>query len=122
MTTLETLEKNIAIAEMMGLEVTKNLSYQNPFNPKTMCFLVTELAFDSDWNWLMRAVEWIENLPSESGGRFVVAICSNSCTIEDTRFDGNGLELYHATEYAETKIMAAFEAVCQFALFNYKKA
>ena len=64
------IEKNIAIAEMMGAKLTPivgfggfNYRFPEPVMSKydvSVGLYASALHFDSDWNWLMKAVEWIE--------------------------------------------------------------
>lgn len=104
---MTTEEKNVEIAEMMGYKLETFYHAPPPFN--------------LSWKYLMNVVEWIESLTSESGGYYGIHICSNSCTIQDTKFNPGDPENYwmFMDFYGEDKKEAVFEAI--FAMSQHLK-
>ena len=75
-------------------------------------FAVDDLQFHSDWNWLMGAVEFIENLDN-----YYIQIEEKSCYIYDlTKFDDSQTNAFIIKD-GKTKLEASFMAVSDFAKF-----
>jgi len=112
---MNTTEKNILIAEFMGMiydnhndqpnkywELTdeQNFVSQKPYPQHK------DLKFHSDWNWLMQVVEKIESLGE---GIYQVDILQEGCRINErckTKFDLTVSKLSAGT----TKIQAVYAA------------
>jgi len=92
------------IAEFCRIEIGEYTSHPDEFNTT---FHISDVAYGTDWNWLMAAVEAIERLP-EDGLHPVVEIGCSTCVISTM----NG-ELHCEVE-ANDKRAAVFEAVDNF--------
>ena len=54
-------QKNVAIAEMLGFQIKGGLVWKNPPQGwKFQCPLHDPLPFDSDANWQLEALNWLE--------------------------------------------------------------
>ena len=105
------VENNKLIAEFLGY------SQPHPDYPNTTywykkdCQPLTILLFHSDWNWLMRVVEKIENLQDE-----------NNCAIYNVQIEQSFTEIIdnHTSETiiynidADSKIEAVYNTVIEF--------
>ena len=105
------VENNKLIAEFLGY------SQPHPDYPNTTywykkdCQPLTILLFHSDWNWLMRVVEKIENLQDE-----------NNCAIYNVQIEQSFTEIIdnHTSETiiynidADSKIEAVYNACVEF--------
>lgn len=107
-------ESNRLIAEFMGGKIDDTFIYfdktNNKFEDDTLH--VSDLLFDSDWNWLMEVVEKIESIVLEE-----VNDTSFNVTIGATRYcviqDNNGGMLKVIGE-GKTKIESTYKAVVEF--------
>lgn len=102
-------ERNIEVAKILGLEVTKGFSYRSLFNRAAVCSLSHELKFHSDWKWLMEAVISLENQGCS------VLIGSDYCQIN--YISNDAMHSYFENTRAENKINAVFEAIFAFSQF-----
>jgi hypothetical protein len=97
------------------------VEYQSDKN----AFAVEDLQFQTDWNWLMDAIEFIEKLEYEFHGKIVVYINGNNCTIQGSKLRTNPENFHPALFmdfYGKDKIEVAFIAVSDFAkLYNNKE-
>lgn len=106
-------EKNFWNKDSFRLNQFERLTWSNRLldyfeNPH---FTLYELQFDSDWNWLMEAVEFIEKIYS-----YKVKIESKGCIIYK---NSNAVIIHYSTE---SKLVAVFIAVSDFAkLYNNKE-
>jgi hypothetical protein len=127
MTQQEIQERNKQIALMMGAIDYKadkwyklggykeHIYFPNWNYPNR--FLEKDLKFHSDWNWLMEAVEFIENLEN-----YYVQIEEKSCYIYDiSKFDNSQTNAFIIKD-GKTKKESVFIAVSDFAkLYNNKE-
>jgi len=83
-----------------------------------LCRNNNQLAYRTDWEWLMPVVEKIETLRSVAGGHFGVHISSNSCSIQDTKLhlalEGKIPFVYFNETVHDTKRTATWEEVAKF--------
>lgn len=81
------IQNNKLIAEFLGWKYfqfvpgKERVGWYNDKN-KYVCRGHRELKFDYDWNWLMLAVERIEEIQDPQHGRFSVYIRQNECSIQ----------------------------------------
>lgn len=110
------VENNKLFAEFLGY------SQPHPDYPNTTywykkdCQPLTILLFHSDWNWLMRVVEKIENLQDE-----------NSCAIYNVQIEQCFVEIIinHTSETivevdSNSKIQAVYQACVEFIKWHNK--
>lgn len=109
MSNSEIQERNIEIAKMLGWKRHNHASYFTWTNLKkpNEHFYESVLQFDSNWNWLMEAVEFIKKL----GGSY--SINDKSCVISTTEPYWFNSEIIVKTN--ESTHTAAFIAVSDFA-------
>lgn len=117
-------ENNRLIALFLGLVETqvKDLWDTIPYltgNPKSTlpCTVPFQagLYFHKSYNALMPVVEKIESIHHKIYGRFGVYICSNSCTIQDTK--SHTLEYgsnYYDEVVLDTKLESTYQACLNF--------
>ena len=107
------VENNKLIAEFMGLSYCKKHLYEgwykNHEHNHRLCDF-NGLKYHSDWNWLMRVVEKIENLQDE-----------NSCAIYNVQIEQCFVEIIinHTSETivevdCNSKIQAVYQACVEF--------
>lgn len=79
--------------------------------------LLNQLLFHVDWNWLMKAVDFIEKQI------IAVWIHGNNCLIQSVgKKENKFLPITYADVYSENKIQTVFIAVSDFAkLYNENK-
>ena len=83
-----------------------NTSYWYKKNEEPLCLLM----FDSDWNWLIKAVEKIESIKDKNGDCiYIFEILLTNVNITDNR---NVLPIIEI--YEQTKINAVYTAVVEF--------
>ena len=125
-------ERNIETAKMCGWKKyklernfffgKKRMTYylfDEPPNFWSTRFYSSYFSYDSDWNWLMVAVKFIESLKNEQGYKWRIDIYVESCSI------------YNVSNLSTTPLIcinklnkkeAVFQAVSDFAkLYNDKK-
>jgi hypothetical protein len=121
---LNTMENNKLIAEFMGFELQKNPNerwfnqwFTNDILNKPYHSRIEILHFDSDWNWLMEAVDKIESIgDEENNGEYFFEIYKFGVTIFS---NGNYVnEIVDTT--GKTKLEATYKAVVEF--INYYNA
>jgi len=120
---MKTIENNKIIAEFLDWEFDDlSETFETPFlklvdpnafgNEQYSCKLQDfELEFHSDWNWLMRVVEKIENLQDE-----------NNCAIYNVQIEQSFTEIIDNNTYetiiynidADSKIEAVYNTVIEF--------
>jgi hypothetical protein len=113
MTQQEIKNRNKQIALMIGFKNKgmKNLEYWVDGNVEHGT--TENLKFDSDWNWLMKAIDFIENIYT-----YRVKVESKSCILFNKNSD-NICSFYSSVSKKE----AAFITVSDFAkLYNEKKS
>lgn len=71
--------------------------------------------YHTSFDWLVPAVEGIEQIELPHHGKFSVHIYGNCCTIESSLFDPNASgSVYHATSILDTKIESTWAACVSF--------
>ena len=118
-------ENNKLIAEFMGFDFSrfKNDGIIDGYNLNGTLFygtfIIEELKFNSDWNWLMEVVDKIESIKIETY-KVRVDIYFNCCQIYPTHWG----ELISIYGNKETKIEAVYKACVEFIKWhnenNYK--
>ena len=125
------IEKNIAIAEMLGFKKGFWYSVEKPVTDdkkqfcdfegqdkvwKTSAYPKENLLFHSDANWQFEAIDWIENL--HEGIAYNVRIESNKCEISvSTQYALAYDEHLSIFQFGSTKKEAIFEALFQFSQY-----
>jgi hypothetical protein len=121
MTPQEIQERNKQIALMLGFKYKNQAKYwgrypldDNSFLSKLGYVMMCNLKFHSDWNWLMKAVEFIERLSVYH----MVETNRSSCVI----YNGKNIITANYFKADKTKKEAVFIAVSDFAQkFNNKE-
>lgn len=79
---------------------------------------ITDLKYDTSWDWLITVVEKIESIKDEYHGHFGVYISSNNCTIQATNFRPDKRipdpPHYFANYTLNSKIESTYQAAVEF--------
>lgn len=123
-TQIDNTENNILIAEFLGGIIDDNFIYfyktGNRFEDDTL--RTTDLLFETDWNWLMSAVEKIEEVIHPLGRdthNFRVLIEANGCYIT-SRIENDWKDIYSTSylfldgQHTISKIKAVYSSVIEF--------
>lgn len=118
MTLQEIQERNKQIALMLDWKYVEDGDVWNPNMTHDYSFVRSyEMKFHSDWNWLMKAVEFIENIEVDEFG-YIVEMLPGMSRIYLSRNNYTIL----STEPKSSRKEATFTAVSDFAkLYNEKK-
>ena len=105
-----TLENSKLITDFIGTDLLKDLLSDNNGFININVDIYEQCKFHSDWNWLMRVVEKIENLQDE-----------NNCAIYNVKVEQCFVEIIinHTSETivevdCNTKIQAVYQACVEF--------
>lgn len=98
----EIIEGNKLIAEFMGWEKSPYENLPNKMYKNDLGVHISQLKYNSDWNWLMEVVETIEDL------NYDVEIKHSACSICNSE---NG---YEQEDGGRTKIESVFLMIVRF--------
>ena len=119
---MNTTENNKIISEFMSyktdlieVEMPEKFRVYLPFNSiegsfGTTLFKLSELKFDTDWNWLMEVVEKIESIEEQ---RFLFQISTRQGFYAEIR-ERFSYETKIEDAYGETRIEAVYNACIEF--------
>ena len=114
----EIQERNKQIALMLDWDNNKSQTEFYPPHQFGGIKDLDDLVFHLDWDWLMGAVEFIENIRDEQGYGNMINIWVNGCNVCENNAGYKIIE----NIFAPTKKEAVFLAVSDFAkLYNEKK-
>ena len=123
-------EKEIELVVASGRDIysiknlTKDLKIIYPVHEGDSSY-VKNLKYHSDWNWLMKVVEKIENIKDSHHGRFGIYISSNSCVIQSTNFKSDkpiaNPSYYYDDVILNSKLESTYNAVVRFINFYNKQ-
>jgi len=117
----EIADKNIKIAEYMGLEITEpGISTNVIINNE--CVFISDLKYHLSWDWLMPVIDKIENLNAKTHLKdYRVDIDIRQCQIwdlnpskEDIERLGDLAGFLIDADFHENKLYNAWEAVVAF--------
>ena len=102
-------ENNKLIAEFLGWDVNNPSTFPTQLHQEEELQGFWELRFDTDWNWLIEAVEKIEHIDSID-----VNILTNGTRIYEWRTGGEVIVDNSADISFEHKIEHVYDAVVKF--------
>jgi hypothetical protein len=117
---MDNIENNKLIAQFEGFDWENtfisdvNTDGEFIYNEERKCTPL-DLKYDSDWNYLIPAIEKIENLKIEDqvqAGFVTIWSRKEGCTIEYKMYEDS--DFYVSTKVTTTKIKAVYDTVVQF--------
>lgn len=115
------MKNNLLIAHFMGLEImnSRDLSNSEPLVRLSQTTYLQRIQYDTSWDWLMKVVDKIENIPMPNDNWFNVMIGGSCyCVIQDATGDLN----FEITGEEGTKLKSVYKACVEFIKYWNERA